>query len=466
MNKKLLYALLLVVVGSLSYVLIRYNRRTAFADRTELTSVSVQSVVKPHSIDELKKVLENSDKPVSISGARYSQGGQTAYPDGIVIDMSSLDRIIALDVENKRITVEAGATWRQIQEYIDPYNLSIKVMQSYNDFSVGGSLGVNVHARDMNYGSLISSVESILVLLANGSLVQADRTKNQDLFRAAIGGYGLLGVIVSATLSLTDNVHLERSVRGIAIKDYPNLFYRLSYDTSVVFQNADVFPMDFSKALSVTWRRTTKPVTEKQRLQSGVVKHLPKRALEVLIRRLPILRRVRPLMESAKGLSKAVVWRNYEMSYSVKQLAMQLHFPTTMTLQEYFVPVERFHEAMTVFREILNAYSVNVLNFSVRHVPKDTEVVLSYARRESFAFVLYINVLNTGEGKEYLCSWTRALIDEITQLGGTYYLPYVLCAKKEQFRKAYPTYQEFKELKDTYDPKHRFRNMLWKTYFE
>ncbi len=74
----------------------------------------------------------------------------------------------------------------------------------------------------------------------------------------------------------------------------------------------------------------------------------------------------------------SVVWRNYEMSYSVNQLAIQSHYPTTMTLQEYFVPVENYQEALEALRKVFKRHSVNVLNLSVRYVPKDTESVLSW----------------------------------------------------------------------------------------
>lgn len=469
MKKNQLYALLFVVgtlvgVGGLWWY---QSFQNTITDRSEIFSEVIHALVRPRNVDELKQIVTSATKPISVAGARYSQGGQIAYPHGIVIDMSSLNKVIDLDTKNKRITIQAGATWRSIQEQIDPHNLSIKVMQSYDDFSVGGSLSVNVHARDMGYGSLLSTVESITILLADGSLVKADRSTNSDLFFAAIGGYGLMGVIVNVTLSLTDNVRLERWVQLIDAEDYPDVFKRLSKDTSVIFQNADLFPMDFEKALSITWRQTNKPVTIKDRIQNGdAFQYLPKKAFEVLVRRIPIFRKVRPLIESVKGLQKTIVWRNYEMSYSIKQLAMTLHYPTTMTLQEYFVPVDKYEEALDALKSVLNHYSVNVINLSVRYVPQDTEALLSYAPQDSFAFVLYINMLNTDLSKEYLCNWTRNLTDKIIALGGTYYLPYIICADKEQFKQAYPAWKKFAKIKDTYDPQHLFKNMLWKKYFE
>lgn len=103
--------------------------------------------------------------------------------------MRKFNRILLFDKKSKHITVEAGITWRDIQDAIDPYNLSIMTMQTYSNFTVGGSLSVNVHGRYIGYGPLILSVVSIQVVLANGTLVEASRTDNSDIFFAAIGGY-------------------------------------------------------------------------------------------------------------------------------------------------------------------------------------------------------------------------------------------------------------------------------------
>ncbi len=467
-HTKRFFAVLIVGLCCLiaaGYLYLR-NKSIRFIDRSDLTAIEVASIERPTTIEELRKLVTGTKKTLSIAGARWSQGGQTAYPGAIVLDMSALSRIIDLDVGRKLVTVEAGATWRSILEYLDPYDLSVKVMQSFDDFSVGGSLSVNVHARDMHYGSLLSTVESITLLLADGSMVQASRSENSDLFFAAVGGYGLMGVIVTATLSLTDNVRLERLVSPVDPVQYPGVFSQLKKDTTVVFQNADIFPMSFNEAVSITWRKSTHPLTIQARLQSDPINYAPKRTLEVLIRRLPFLHKVRSLVSKFSHVKKEVVLRNYEMSYSIKQLAMSLHYPTTMTLQEYFVPVERYQEALAALTEVLNKHQVNVLNLSIRYVPKDSEALLSYAPEDSFAFVLYINVRNSEAGKKKLCRWTQEVIDKILALDGTYYLPYVICATPEQFHRVYKNTQRFRELKDTYDPGRRFKNMLWKAYFE
>jgi len=59
---------------------------------------------------------------------------------------------------------------------------------------------------------------------------------------------------------------------------------------------------------------------------------------------------------------------------------------------------------------------------------------------------------------------TEALIERTLAIGGTYYLPYRLHARQDQFRRGYPKAQEFAALKRQIDPGLLFRNSLWDKY--
>jgi len=74
-------------------------------------------------------------------------GGQTSFTDSMHLDLSQFNQILNFDRENKLITVQTGISWRKVIEFIDQYDLSVMVMQSYADFTVGGSLSVNAHGR-------------------------------------------------------------------------------------------------------------------------------------------------------------------------------------------------------------------------------------------------------------------------------------------------------------------------------
>src|SRR3989449_4766317 len=142
-------------------------------------------------------------------------GGQIATEGSLFLDMRGMKRVVAFSPENRTITVEPGITWRPIQELIDPHGLSVKIMQSYASFTVGGSLSVNVHGRYVGHGPLIGSVRSIKVVLADGQLVQASPSENAELFYGSIGGHRGPRVILGTTPQLTEDQRGARAGRQL-----------------------------------------------------------------------------------------------------------------------------------------------------------------------------------------------------------------------------------------------------------
>ena len=466
------FLILSILMGSAhSFSFKRSLKKHQFVtDKLGVTSTQVNAIITPNSIEELQALIANTTLPISIIGANYSQGGQTSYPNGIAIDMSKLNKIIAFDEKEKTITVQAGASWYDVQKYIDPYNLSVKAMQSYNNFSIGGSISINAHGRDIRYGSVINGIQSIQMILANGDLISASRTENSDLFKAAIGGYGLLGIITQATINLTENIPLERKIRECNSDNFKNIFeLEIAKDPSVILYNTDLLPKRYQKCYITTWHNTDKPITDETRLQEqNSPFYIVNKSFEMFLRRTPLAFVSRLALEKFKAIKnqRYVVWRNNEMSYSVNQLALDYHAPSTMTLQEYFIPIAHAQAFAKNLINILKQNWVNVLNISIRYVPADTTSIMSYAHQDCLAFVLYLNIFNNRWSINKSCTWTRKIIDTALSYDGTYYLPYIMCASKKQFKKAYPHTDEFLKIKKVYDPYNRFRTMIFEKYLK
>ena len=83
-----------------------------------------------------------------------------------------MSRIVAYSPANRVIRVQAGITWRAIQDHIDPHEQSVKIMQSYSNFTVGGSVSVNCHGRYVGRGALVNSVRALQLVLPGGELVE------------------------------------------------------------------------------------------------------------------------------------------------------------------------------------------------------------------------------------------------------------------------------------------------------
>ena len=440
---------------------------TVVNDITELNPVPMGRVATPRSVEDIVAAIKSSSGPISIGGGRFSMGGQTAIDNGLQLDMREFDEVVAFDAGKREITVQSGISWRELQEYIDPHDLSVKIMQTYANFSVGGSLSVNVHGRYIGHGPIISSVKSVQLVLADGSVVTASREENPELFFAAIGGYGGIGVIADVTLELAVNQKVGRQTRTMPVTEYGEHFAANIRDNKqVIFHNADMYPPAFEVVRDVSWYVTDDDVTIDDRLI----------ATDDSYWLLPKMINFSSSGDFGKWTRKAIIdplyyafdrvaWRNWEASYDVRELGEGDRSEKTWVLQEYFIPVENFDSFVPKMRDIFNKHEVDVVNISIRHALPDPDSYLSWARNEVFAFVVYHSQGTTAEDRQRVGIWTREMTDAIISENGAYYLPYQPHATVDQFRAAYPNADRYFAVKRRVDPDNRFRNKLWQKYY-
>ena len=111
-------------------------------DVTGVNRTAVYGILPITSEDELRHALHfarQQQLPVSIAGAKHSMGGQAFATDALVLDMRGFHHM-SVDTKNKILTVQSGAIWHNIQEYLNPYKLSIEAMQSIDVPTVGGTI--------------------------------------------------------------------------------------------------------------------------------------------------------------------------------------------------------------------------------------------------------------------------------------------------------------------------------------
>lgn len=436
-------------------------------DVTGLNPVAVWAISKPKTVDEVVDAIRRTNGAISIGGGHFSMGGQTASAGSLHLDMRDMNQVIAFLPQEKTIRVQAGIRWCDIQRFVDPHGLAVKIMQTYANFTVGGALGVNCHGRYMGLGPVVLSVLEITVVMADGSVVQASPAANAEIFYSVIGGYGGLAVMVEAKLSLADNVKVKRLARKMSSAEYISHFKsKVRHFSDAVFHNADLYPPHYRKVRSVTWARTDEPTTEPRRLQQGGQSYSVNRYFVWAVTETPLGKwRREYLIDPLLYMFRKVHWRNFEAGYDVAELEPVSRKLTTYVLQEYFVPVDRFNDFVPKMAEILQRHRVNALNVSVRHAQQDAGTVMAWARGETFAFVLYYKQRTRDNAINRVSVWTRELIDAAISVGGSYYLPYQPHATSKQFHAAYPRAKELFALKEKLDPGFRFRNVLWDKYY-
>ncbi|MEP6748433.1 MAG: FAD-binding protein [Bacteroidota bacterium] len=437
-------------------------------DVTQLNPILVSKVEAPITIEELQSIVRNADRPVSIGGGRFSMGGQTASHNSIHIDMRKLNKVMAFSAPDKTIKVEAGIRWCDIQQFIDPHNLSVKIMQTYANFTVGGALSVNCHGRYIGMGPVILSVKSLEVVLANGDLVKTSATENSELFFACIGCYNAVAIIAVVEFELEQNLPVKRIQKKMNHREYKKFFFdNVRENDTVVFHNGDIYPPFYRNTRAVSWIKTNEKPNEKTRLMPLAAAYPIERYFISAFSKSNFGKwRREYIIDPLVYLGKKIHWRNYEAGYDVAELEPRSRKKSTYVLQEYFIPVAHFDEFSALMAEIFIRYNVNVLNVSIRHAKKDSGSLLAWAREEVFAFVVWHKQWTDEVEKNKVGIWTRELISAAISLNGAYYLPYQAHATAAQFHQAYPTAKKLFDMKAKLDPGFKFKNIIWDTYYQ
>ena len=474
-------AILLFSASSLAIdygAIIRRDDPLVAADVARLEIGPVARLEHAQSVDELRSALARARAEglkVSISGSRHSQGGHTWTKDGVRLDMRPFNRILAIDTVGRRVTVESGATWAEIQRALAPVGLAVKVMQSSNIFTVGGTLSANAHGRDLDVSQAVEVVQRFSLMLADGSVVEVSRTEHPDLFGLVIGGYGMYGIILDVTLTVApDELYEQRSV-AMDYTEFPGYFDReIRPDTGIALllmrPSIDPRPDRFLReVVVVTWRRAA-PDTAGSFALTEEEHVLRDRFFLGLSRKFDWAKSLRWSLQKKVELGAGearIVSRNNAMRPPLAPLELLDYHSKRDTdiIQEYYIPMERFVPFMDRMREILLRHDANVLSSTVRYVAANATPVLAYApERDVFAIIQMSNVSLSTEGQAKAEAMTRELVDAAIAEGGTYYLTYQLYPTPEQLDRAYPRAREAFAAKRRYDPGELFSSRFYEKY--
>ena len=155
-----------------------------------------------------------------------------------------------------------------MQRALAPKGLAIKVMQSSNIFTVGGTLSANAHGRDLDVMQVVDVVERFHLLHGERRDRRGEPHRAIPIsFSLAIGGYGMCGVILDVTLRVTRDELYEQRAEILDYKDFPRYFSEtVQHDPQAVLMLArpsiDPDPSSFLREIAaVTWRHAPKNAT-------------------------------------------------------------------------------------------------------------------------------------------------------------------------------------------------------------
>jgi hypothetical protein len=457
---------------------------------------------------------------ISIAGMRHSQGGHTALEGGRMVFTEAMQGEIELippievKSDDRKIKVDAGVTWDAIHHYLGPMGLAPFVHQSSSGFTVGGSLSVDCHGREVDEGAISNTVESITVLTNHKDQglrpTFASRDVKPELFFATLGGYGACGVILNATIRVTENTmmrkygtytksldelqdHLTTASKGIRKASGPDqrieMFYawlNVSKDPNKYLCESMVYeymrnPDQHSKVMRTQDIKEEKwAASEAMKLawEAGRVNPKIRAQLFELIRK--------NTQKDPKGHSHRINYLREETSF----LGTKGGKTDVDILQEFFLPLSNITKFLAQFKKQIphDDPVIDVLSCTLRIVrsPKDSKLkpYLSYQSNAksmvSVALEIKVNKKNVSTDKnkinykiaDKVVAELQTIIDIAINLEGFYYLPYYQIATVKQFKAAYPNSTEWKKQADIWNPilpknKNRlFNNEFLKAYLD
>jgi FAD/FMN-containing dehydrogenase len=414
--------------------------------------------------DELKAATA-AKRPFAVAVARHTMGGQSIPRDGTAITLSNGS--CEIDSAQMTFRASAGASWREVIATLDKAGFSPAVMQTNNDFGVGSTFCVNAHGRPVPYGPFGSTVRAIRLMVADGSILRCTPEENSELFGLAMGGYGLVGVVLDVEAAMVPNVLLKPTYEKMPSHDFVQRFLTAVDDEHVkmAYGRMSVARRGLlEEALLCTFRPLPTPAEGLPPAKSaGSIIPISREIYRAQIGS-EIAKRARWLIETKLAtMASGTATRNSLLNEPVADLADR-DTSRTDILHEYFVAPERFADFIRAGQDIIPSSKLEFLNITLRFVKPDPLSVLAYARERSIAAVLTFSQSVTPDGERRMLAMTEALIDRVIDIGGTFYLPYRLHARRDQVRAAYPRFDEFVERKKHYDPGLVFRNLMWDAY--
>ncbi|WP_442790998.1 FAD-binding protein [Nocardia sp. NBC_01327] len=194
-----------------SYELPTQTRRLTGWGRTAATTSEVLSTNDPELIAKAVALVaeDNDSKPAHLRRGVIARGLGRSYGDhaqnsgGLVINMPALNRIHRIDRDSRLVDVDGGVSLDQLMKAALPFGLWVPVLPGTRQVTIGGAIASDIHGKNHHSeGSFGNHVRSIDLLTADGKVQTIGPKKNAKLFWATVGGNGLTGIVLRATIEM------------------------------------------------------------------------------------------------------------------------------------------------------------------------------------------------------------------------------------------------------------------------
>ncbi len=421
------------------------------------TAPTIANVVTPRTAADVAAALAAAGpRGVIARGLGRSYGDPAQNAGGTVLDMTGLSTIHSIDADTGHVVVDAGVSLDTLMRRALPFGLWLPVLPGTRQVTVGGAIGADIHGKAHHVvGSFGNHVVSLDLVTADGTL--STLTPGDDLFWATVGGMGLTGIVVRATLALH---HVETAYFTVDTEQIDNL------DELMARQGVD----DERYAETVSWFDA---VTTGEHFGRGLLMRANHATLDELppkLRRDPLkfdapqlltVPDVFPpgLLNRLTGKLFSEVWYRKSPTRfgAIQNITQFLHpldiigewnrgyGPRGFLQYQFVVPMDHGHVVREVLERVTAAGQVSALNV-LKRFGDGSRAPLSFPM-PGWTLCLDIPI---GPGLGPLCDELDTLV---LDAGGRHYLAKESRTTPEAIRRGYPRLDEWRKIRDAADPR-------------
>jgi decaprenylphospho-beta-D-ribofuranose 2-oxidase len=442
-------------------------------------------VYRPVSVDETRELLKlakQQGRQVVLRGSGLSYGDASVLDEALAIDLTRMNCILSWDPRAGIIECESGVTIEDLWRHCLEDGWWPPVVSGTMHPTLGGALGMNIHGKNNpKAGTLGEHVAELDFLLADGTV--RTLTPLDDLFYAAISGFGVFGIIVRVVLKMkkvtSGNVKVL-AISPINWEEQVEAFEKYEQDADYMVSWIDCFSSGAKSGrgqFHAAWYEHPEPadvaslLTTSQDLPDTIMAFIPKsfvwRFLKPFNNRtgMKLVNWAKDAASRKLGDHKTVVQSLVAFSFLLDYVPRwrDAYLPGGFIQYQSFVPKDR---AAKVFRRLADAQQSakleSFLGVMKRHRPD--KFLLTHAV-DGYSLALDFKV--TASNRERLFELCHQMNDIVLAAGGRFYFAKDSTLRPED-ASAYlgeETLNRVQKLKSELDPNGIFSSALSQRVF-
>ena len=169
---------------------------------------------RPDTLEEVQAIVVaavGAGRRVHATGSRHSFNTVAATdPDGEIVSMLGLDRVVSIDHEAMTVTVEAGIRYGELSAALHANGLALHNLPSLPHITVAGAVATATHGSGVTNGNLATAVRAIELVTGDGSVLRID--SDDPRLTGAVVGLGALGIVVRITLAVEPTFDVAQTI--------------------------------------------------------------------------------------------------------------------------------------------------------------------------------------------------------------------------------------------------------------